>query len=82
MVNCNAERGTDGILTTVTLSDAVLLIILAVEVILEIIHDALRKLRKTILLDERQHCHLHRSKRCRNAEDNPAFAVFKLLLVI
>ena len=50
VVNSNAERGAYGILTAVSLADAVLLVILAIEVIFQFIHDGLGKLWKHVFL--------------------------------
>ena len=47
MVHSDAERGADGVLTAVALAYAVLLVILAVEVKLELVDDISRYLRQS-----------------------------------
>ena len=71
MVHGDAEGSADGILTAVSLADAVLLVILAVEVKLQVVDDIAGNLRQPVLLDQRQYCKFHGSQHGRNAEDYP-----------
>ena len=82
MVNGDAERRTDCILTAVSLADGILFLVLAVEVVLEFVHNLLGKFRQTVLLDQRKHCSLDRCKRSRYAEHRAGLAVFELFLLV
>ena len=82
VVDSDTEWCSDRILTTISLTDRILLIILAVEIVLEIVHDLSCKLWKTVLLDERKNCNLDWCERRRNAENHSALSVLKLLLLI
>ena len=53
VVDGDAHRGADGILTTVTLADGVFLLILAHEVGLQRVDDLASLLRQTVFLDQR-----------------------------
>ena len=82
MVHRDAERGTDGILAAVALADAVFLLVLAVKIVFEVVHDLLGYLRQAILLHEGQHSGLDGRERGGNAEYHAAFSVLELLLLI
>ena len=82
MVDGDAERGADSILAAIALAYAVLLLLLAVEVVFEFVHHLLRKFGQAILLDERQHCGLHGSKRRGDTQHHAAFSVLQLLHLI
>ena len=79
MVNGHAERRADGVLAAVALADGVLRIVLAVEIVLEIVHHLLSLLRQAVFVNQRQHGHLDRGKRRRDAQHDAGFAVLKLL---
>lgn len=81
VIDCDAERSTDGILTAISLADRVLLFVLAVEIELEIVHYLLCELRKAVLLHERQNCCLDGSERRGNAEHDAGLTAFELLLL-
>ena len=81
MIHGDAERSSDCILAAVALSNAVLVFVLAVEVVLEIVHYLLGNLGKAILLYQRQHGGLYWCQGCRYAQDNASLAVLQLLLV-
>ena len=82
VVDGHAERGSDGILAAISLADAVLLVVLVVEVVFDFIHYFLGEFRESVLLDERKDCDFYRGERGRNAEHNPGFSAFKLLYVV
>ena len=56
MVYCDTEWSTDRILTTVSLSDCILLFVSATEVKLQLVHDSLSLLWQTIFLQQWKHC--------------------------
>ena len=58
VVDGDAERRADGILTTVTTTDGIFVLILHHEVLLQHVEDLLTDFRQTILLDQRQHSNL------------------------
>ena len=62
VVHRHAEWSTDGILTTVTLTDLVFLLVLAVEVELQAVDNLTSLLWQTVLLREWEHCQLDRSQ--------------------
>ena len=55
VIDRDAHRGTDGILSSVTLADGVFLLVLAHEVVLQAVDDLAGLLRQTVFLDQRQH---------------------------
>ncbi len=68
MVDRNAERRTDGILTAVAPSDRILLIVLAPEFEFQVVDDPAGLFRKAVLLDQRQHGKLHRGQHRRDSQ--------------
>ena len=82
MIDSDAERSTDSILTTITLADGILLLVLAVEIELEVLHYLLCELRQTVFLHERKHCCLDRCERSRDAEHNAGLTVLQCLLLV
>ena len=82
MVYRNTKRSSNGILPAITLSYRIFLVILAVEIIFQIIHNLLGKLRKPVFLYQRQHCNLNRSKCRMELKHNAALAILQLFLLI
>ena len=82
MVHRDAVRRTDGVLAAVTLADAVLLVVLAIEVELEVINDIPCNLRQPVLLDQRQYCKFDRRKHRRYTEHDPLLPVVQLFLAV
>ena len=82
MVNGDANRGTNGILTTVAFADAVLLVVLYVVVELEEVLNFARLVRETVFLDERHDARLDRSEGGRKREHDTAVATFERLLLV
>lgn len=81
MIYCYAERSSDGVLTTITFSDGILLFVLAIEIVFEVVHNGLGQFRKTILLHERENGCLNRCDRSRNTHHYALFAVFQSFLL-
>ena len=82
MIHSDAIRSTDGILTAITLTDAVLFIILAMEVELQIIHDFTRFFRQTVLLDQRHDSQFYGSQCCGQFQNDTSFTVVQLFFRI
>ena len=82
VVNCDAERRTNGILAAITLADGVFFVVLVGEIILELIHNFLGKLRQAVFLDKRHDGYLDGSQGSGNTHYNALLAVFKLLYCI
>ena len=82
MVYCDTIRSTDGILTTVTLADAVFLIILAVEMELQVIHNLTRLLGQAVFLHQRHHGQFHRSQSSRQFQHDTSFTTFQCFFCI
>ena len=82
MVHSHAERSSDSVLTTVSLADAVLLVILVIEIIFDLINDFLSEFRKAVFLEQWKHSNLDRSERCRNTEHNSGFAALEFFYCV
>lgn len=77
-----AEWSTDGILTTIALSDRVLLVVLAVEVELQVVDNLASLLWQTVFLYQWHYGKLDRSKSCWQLQYYACFAILELLLVV
>ena len=82
MIHGDAVRRTDGILTTIALTDRILLIILAVEVELQLVDDLTSLLGQTIFLHQRHHSTLHRSEGSRQLQHHAGLAILEFLLLV
>ena len=82
MVNGDAVRRTDGILAAIALADGVFLVVFAVEVELEVVHNFACLLRQSVFLDEREHGELHWGEGCWQLEDYTGFSVFELFFLV
>ena len=82
MIYGNAERSTNGILTAVTFSYAVLLVILAIIVIFEGVENLLRNLWQPILFKQRKYGNLYRGKSRVELHYDSLLTILKLLLIV
>ena len=80
VIDGDAHRRADGILSSVTFADGVLLLILAHEVELQHVDDLACFLRQAVFLDQRQHCDLVGCKDGRQLQHHALRTVFQLLL--
>ena len=82
VVNGDTIRSTDGILTTVTLTDRILFIVLTIEVELQVVDDFAGLFGQTVFLDQRHNGQLHRCKGCRQLQHYAGFAIFQLFFTV
>ena len=82
MVYGDAERRTDGIVTTITLTDRILLFVSTLEVETQFVHDFMCLLRESIFLHQGEDGQLHRSKGSRQAEHHAAITTLELLFFV
>ena len=82
MIHCYAERSTDGILTTITLTNTVFFIILTVEMEFQSIDDLTSLFRQTVFLHQRHYSQFHRSQSSRQFQYNAALTIFQLFFAI
>ena len=81
MIDGDAIWRTDSILTTIALTNRVLLIILTIEVELQLVNDLASLLRQAILLHQRHHSTLHRSQCCGQLQHHAGLAIFEFFLL-
>jgi len=82
VIDGNAERCSDCILTTVTFTDTVFFVVLDVVVELEQVFNFMGQFRQTILFHQRKNSGLYRSQCSRNAQHGTCLAIFQLFLFV
>ena len=82
VVDSDAVRSTDCILTAVTLADCIFLFIVCCEVELKLIDNLACFFRKTVFTDKRQHGAFHRCERCREVKHYAGVASGKLFFLV
>ena len=82
MVYGHAVGSTDGILTTVTLADGVLLVVVCIEVELQVVDNLASLLWQTVFLYQWHYGKLDRSKSCWQLQYYACFAILELLLIV
>lgn len=82
VVDGDAVRGTDGILAAVAFTDGVFLVILAVEVEAQVVHDGTCYFGQSVFLDQRHDGQFYRSQCGRQAQHYAGFAVLEFLLAV
>ena len=82
MVDGDAERRADGVLTAVALAYAVLLVVVRGEVEFQVVDNLACLLGQTVLLNKRHDGALDGSEGLRQVQDHTLVAAFELLLLV
>ena len=82
VVDGDAIGCAEGIHAAVTAADGVLLLVEATVLVLQHIHDLAGLFRESVLLDQREHCHLDGGQDGRDVQHNALGTVFQLLLFV
>ena len=82
MVDSDAIRSADGILTAVTLADSVFLLIVCREIKLEVVDNLAGLFGQSVFLDKRKHGTFDRSQRRGQVKDDAGVAALEFLLLV
>ena len=82
LIDGNTEGTADGVHTTVALAYLVLLLVLAVKVEAQVVHNLLSLLGHAVLLGEGEHSQLDGSQSCRQVQNGTCLPVGQLLLFV